>query len=52
MKSGFSANLAFEPVVIGRQLLENHFTGDFQGTEPNRVLLATMLEIIEDQETL
>lgn len=47
------ANLAFEPVVIGRQLLENHFTvSDFQGAEPNRVLLATMLEIIEDQETL
>lgn len=47
------ANLAFESVVIGRQLLENHFTiNDFQGAEPNRVLLGTMLEILEDQETL
>ncbi len=47
------ANLAFEPVVIGRQLIENHFSpNDFQGAEPNRVLLATMLEILEDQETL
>lgn len=47
------ANLAFEPVVTGRQLMENHFsTNDFQGTEPNRVLLGTMLEILEDEESL
>jgi len=47
------ANLAFEPVIVGRQLLENHFSAtDFQGAEPNRVLLAAMLEIVEDRETL
>ncbi len=47
------ANLAFEPVIIGRQLQENHFTvNDFQGAEPSRVLLGTMLEILEDHETL
>ncbi|NCB39258.1 MAG: hypothetical protein EOM80_10845 [Erysipelotrichia bacterium] len=47
------ANLAFEPVVIGRQLVENHFSvTDFQGTEPNRVLLAAMLEVIDDEEAL
>ncbi|OGK09602.1 MAG: hypothetical protein A2W80_07145 [Candidatus Riflebacteria bacterium GWC2_50_8] len=43
------ANLVFEPVVIGRQLEENHFTiTDFQGTEANRVLLGAMLELLED----
>ena len=47
------ANLVFDPNVIGQQLLENHFTvDDFKGTEANRVLLATILEIIEDEETL
>ena len=47
------ANLVFDPAVIGQQLLENHFTvEDFKGTEANRVLLATILEIIEDEETL
>jgi len=43
------ANLVFEPVVIGRQLEENHFTiTDFQGPEANRILLGAMLELIED----
>ena len=47
------ANLAFDPVVIGRQLLENHFSiNDFQGPEPNRILLGAMLSIIEDDEAL
>ncbi len=43
------ANLVFEPVVIGRQLEENHFTiTDFQGPEANRILLGAMLELFED----
>ena len=47
------ANLVFDPGVIGQQLLENHFTvEDFKGPEANRVLLGTILEIIEDEETL
>ena len=47
------ANLVFDPNVIGQQLLENHFsTEDFRGTEANRVLLGTILEIIEDEESL
>lgn len=47
------ANLVFDPGIIGPQLLENHFSvEDFKGTEANRVLLATILEIIEDEETL
>lgn len=47
------ANLVFDPAVIGQQLLENHFTvEDFKGPEANRVLLGTILEIIEDEETL
>lgn len=47
------ANLVFEPTVIGRQLMENHFTvEDFRGTEANRVLLGTILEILEDEESL
>ena len=45
------ANLVFDPGVIGQQLLENHFTiEDFKGPEANRVLLGTILEIIEDEE--
>lgn len=47
------ANLAFDPVIIGRQLLENHFsTTDFQGAESNRVLLGCMLELISQEQTL
>ena len=47
------ANLVFDPNVIGQQLLENHFTvDDFKGTEANRVLFSTIMEIIEDEETL
>lgn len=47
------ANLTFDPVIIGRQLRENHFTvSDFQGVEANRILLGAMLDIIEDNATL
>ena len=47
------SNLAFEPVIIGRQLLENHFgVNDFHGVEANRILLAAMLRLIEEEETL
>lgn len=43
------ANLVFEPVVIGRQLAENHFSvTDFQGPEANRILLGAMLDLLED----
>jgi len=43
------ANLVFEPVVIGRQLEENHFSiTDFQGTEANRTLLNTMIELLDE----
>jgi len=47
------ANLTFEPVIIGRQLRENHFcVSDFQGVEANRVLLGAMLELLEDNATI
>ncbi len=47
------ANLTFDPVIIGRQLSENHFcVADFQGTEANRILLGAMLEMLEDNATL
>jgi replicative DNA helicase len=47
------ANLAFDPIIAGKQLLEVHFNpNDFQGIEANRILLGTMLEIIEDGATL
>ena len=47
------ANLVFDSNIIGQQLLENHFSvEDFRGTEANRVLLATILEILEDEESL
>ncbi len=47
------ANLVFEPNIVGPLLLENHFgVDDFVGTEANRALLGTILEIIEDGETL
>lgn len=47
------ANLVFEPVIKGRQLSENHFSiTDFQGTEPNRILLSTMLDLLEEEITL
>ncbi|MDN5280452.1 MAG: DnaB-like helicase terminal domain [Clostridiales bacterium] len=47
------ANLTFDPVIIGRQLRENHFTvSDFQGVEANRLLLGAILELIDDDITL
>jgi replicative DNA helicase len=47
------ANLVFEPVIIGRQLIENHFSvSDFQGLEANRALLGAMLHLLEADETL
>ncbi|RCK78138.1 MAG: Replicative DNA helicase (DnaB) [Candidatus Ozemobacter sibiricus] len=47
------ANLAFDPVVAGRQLREKRFSvADFQGVEANRVLLGTMLEMLEGEESL
>lgn len=47
------ANLVFDPNIIGQQLLENHFSvEDFRGTEANRALLGTILEILEDDEML
>ncbi|NLM17120.1 MAG: hypothetical protein GX221_05320 [Candidatus Riflebacteria bacterium] len=43
------ANLAFDPPMIGRQLIENHFTeDDFQGSHANKVLLSAMLETFEE----
>ncbi|GAB4278653.1 MAG: replicative DNA helicase [Candidatus Rifleibacteriota bacterium] len=47
------ANLVFDPVIVGRQLKENHFgVADFQGVEANRVLLEAMLDLIDDEITL
>lgn len=47
------ANLAFDPIIIGRQLLENHFSiADFKGADSNRLLLGMMLEILEEGMTL
>ncbi|MGM0600898.1 MAG: hypothetical protein ACQETH_13895, partial [Candidatus Rifleibacteriota bacterium] len=47
------ANLTFDPVIIGRQLQENHFSAsDFQGVEANKILLGVMLELIDDNITL
>lgn len=47
------ANLAFDPLVAGRQLREHRFVvADFQGVEANRVLLGVMLEILENEEEL
>lgn len=43
------ANLVFEPVVKGRQLVEHHFTAsDFQGTESNRLLIGALLDLLND----
>ena len=47
------ANMAFDPPLAGRRLREKHFSvSDFQGVEGNRVLLGTMLEILEAGEAL
>jgi replicative DNA helicase len=47
------ANLAFDPVVAGKQLQGKHFgLLDFQGLEGNRILLGCMLSCLEDGETL
>ena len=47
------ANLAFDPVLAGRQLKERHFTAnDFQGLEANKVLLGSMLQVLEADETM
>ena len=47
------ANLAFEPVIIGKQLRDKHFTvSDFQGVEANRTLLGVFLDTLEARETL
>jgi len=43
------ANLVFEPVVKGRQLVEHHFTvSDFQGNEANRLLIGALLDLLND----
>lgn len=47
------ANLVFDPIIIGRQLQENHFSvSDFQGIEANRVLLGALLELLDDNATI
>ena len=47
------ANLAFDPVIAGKQLQEKHFAvKDFCGVEANRVLLGEMLACIENEEQL
>jgi replicative DNA helicase len=47
------ANLAFEPLISGKQLWTKRFSvSDFQGLEKNRVLLGTMLSCLADEETL
>lgn len=47
------ANLIFDPKVVGKILKEKHFTvEDFQGTENNRILLETLLEMIDSEESL
>jgi replicative DNA helicase len=47
------ANLAFDPIIIGRQLQENHFSSaDFQGVEANLILLEAMLDLVEDNISL
>ncbi len=47
------ANLAFSPVIAGKQLRAKHFgITDFQGLEGNRVLLGAMLASIEEEESL
>lgn len=47
------ANLAFDPVIAGKQLLGKHFgVPDFQGLESNRILLGTMLTCLENEESL
>ena len=47
------ANLAFEPILSGRQLKERHFTAqDFQGLDSSRALLASMLDVLQADETL
>ena len=47
------ANLAFDPLLAGRQLKERHFgPDDFQGLEGNKVLLGSMLQVLDDDETM
>jgi len=47
------ANLAFDPVIAGKQLHNKRFgITDFQGLEANRVLLGAMLDCIEAEELL
>jgi replicative DNA helicase len=47
------ANLTFDPIIIGGQLQENHFSvADFQGVEANKILLGAMLELIDDNIAL
>lgn len=47
------ANLAFDPMICGKQLWQKRFgITDFQGLEENRILLGAMLSCLGDEETL
>ncbi|MFZ2960263.1 MAG: DnaB-like helicase C-terminal domain-containing protein [Candidatus Ozemobacteraceae bacterium] len=47
------ANMAFDPLIAGKQLQEKHFgPNDFQGIEANRMLLSAMLSALEAEETV
>ncbi|MBF0544315.1 MAG: hypothetical protein HQM08_07775 [Candidatus Riflebacteria bacterium] len=47
------ANLAFDPIIIGRQLRELRFSSsDFQGLESNKILIEAMLTLLLEEQML